>query len=393
MTTHLKKHEAGDTKIPFSQLVGKAVDDLGLRDHYKGADDVKIAKHVKALMQVLRETHEMKKEKTASPKQEKISNAIEIIDNGTHETTAINTSLQVFTANNGLDKFYAELPKIMRSNPNISARDRLLCLTIMDLMIELKFNVEDDVALQADMVTEMLTTTRVPDRKEVRHYIDKKREESVGFADRNKQSGRLGVEKIFESDVKHIPGNFGIDPKFRNYDLNRIVIDKENKLSHTPFEYFHSFEDVRTNKKDKPIYLLRTNTHWDTSREKTGSIVTFLDQDYNFLNPSFPVIDDPENNNFILNNAFCNYNIGRYAGGLFFKYKYKLFLIKNGKYVRPPFAQQIDGEKFYYIKDYEKKAGYYEVHTKDNTYLTDNYFRVLGKSVEEVKKLLAKPKK
>ena len=329
MTSNLKKHEAWDDKIPFSKLVGKAVDELGFRDYYKWADDVKIAKHVKELIDILLSTHQLHMQKPAWEEQK--SNTIEIIENWTNEIATTNTSLQKFTANNGLDKFYAELPKIMRNNPTVAARDRLLCQTVMDLMIELNFNIENDVDLQADMVTEMLTTTRVPDRKEVRHYIDKKWEESVGFADRNKQSWRLWVEKIFESDVKHIPGNFGIDPKFRNHYLNRIVIGKENKLSHTPFEYFHSFEDVRTNKKDKPIYLLRTNTHWDTSREKTWSIVTFLDQDYNFLNPSFPVIDDPENNNFILNNAFCNYNIWRYAWGLFFKYKYKLFLIKNEK--------------------------------------------------------------
>jgi|GEM_PF-2273822 len=50
----------------------------------------------------------------------------------------------------------------------------MLCQTVLDLLVELQFNIYDDTQNEADSVTEFLTTTRVPDRDQVRHYIDKK---------------------------------------------------------------------------------------------------------------------------------------------------------------------------------------------------------------------------
>ncbi len=40
-------------------------------------------------------------------------------------------------------------------------------------MAELQFNVENDIALQADVITESIITTRVPDWKPLREYIDR----------------------------------------------------------------------------------------------------------------------------------------------------------------------------------------------------------------------------
>ncbi len=68
--------------------------------------------------------------------------------------------------------------------------------------------------------------------------------------------------------------------------------NKVNKFSHTPFEYFHTFDCVKTNKDKKPIYLIRTYT------TQGSSIVALLDSELNFLNPTFPIIDDAKSDEF-----------------------------------------------------------------------------------------------
>ncbi len=97
--------------------------------------------------------------------------------------------------------------------------------------------------------------------------------------------------------------------------------------------------------------MLRTYLRARKGAEKTASIIALLDKDYNFLNPDFPVIDDPQTKEFVLVNAFGTLSVGRADGDiLFFEYKKQLYIIKNGKYMLPGFADQLAGKKIHHLK-------------------------------------------
>jgi len=373
--------QSEEKKTALSALVGRAVDELNIRDYYKWADNLKIAKHVKALMDILLINHNKNTEQQLTNQKDNL--------NETNELRQTGTSLQKFTENTGPVQFYRQLPKIMRNSPEISPHDRLLCQTVMDLMIELNFQIENDINLQADEITETITTTRVPDRSQLRHYIDKK-DSSVWSSNPRIDWYGLGLEELYKSELDKVPGDFNIDPQFKKIKLYRLVREKINPLSHTPFEYFHEFETVQW--LENPVYLLRIYTDIDKSTDKKSSIVTFLNKEFKFLCPDFPAIDDSQSDNFFMNNAFNDYNIWRCGAGLFFRYKDQLFLIKNGKYKRPLFAEQIINEKFYYIKKFKEKKWYYEIYTDKNEYLTDSYFRVLWDSIDEINSKLNRTK-
>ncbi len=388
MKDFLKVPDQWDKKIPFSQLVGQAVDIANLRERYKWVDNIKIAKHIQQIIDILLANHELTIQNKWWEDAKGKDEGIMIINN---KNTAVGTTgLQAFTQNQGISEFYRQLPWIMINSTWISAHDKILAQTVMALMAELQFNVENDIALQADVITESIITTRVPDWKPLREYIDREETDwwiGMWFADWSTEGGKLWVEILFRIDIRNIPGDFGIDPKYKEAKLYRVMKNKVNKFSHTPFEYFHTFDCVKTNKDKKPIYLIRTYT------TQGSSIVALLDSELNFLNPTFPIIDDAKSDEFFWKGWWCKYDIWRYAGGSFFKYKEQMFIIKNGKYARPDFADQLAWEKFRHVTRYEDKKWYHVIHTEKNKYLTDNYFRVLGKSVEEVDKLLKEKNK
>lgn len=389
-------------KKPFSALVGEAVDQLNIRDYYKWANNRKIAIHVKELMKILLGNHQ----KSFSQQDAEMKQAEDIaVENSSAPSSAlvvhksIDMWLQQLTEQYGVASFYTALPSIMMSSPNIAPHDRLLCQTVMSLMVALQFNVENDIELVADPVTEIITTTIVPDRKQIRHYIDKKgaveKDDNVGFKDRNKLAGRCDVEELYSFNLKTLKEDIGIDDAFKDMRLKRIVQWGVNILSHTPFEYFHQFERFDTNDKERPVYLLRTYLRKGKWNEKTSSIVAFLDKDYNFLNPDFPVIDDAQSNAFIVVNAFTSLNVGRAANNVFFfTYKNQLYLIKKGKYVLPGFADDIADTQLYHLIKHEEKKWYFHVKTEKERFITDSHLRVLGKTLKEVEqKLLALKKK
>lgn len=389
-------------KKPFSVLVGEAVDQLSIREYYKWANNKKIALHVKELMKILLANHAKVVTPQRSNSETRGDRVVEDKQNNRWLVVqqSLDMWLQQLTQEHGVGQFYAALPAMMINSPQISPHDRLLCQTVMMLMVTLNFDIHNDIEILSDPVTEILTTTDVPDWKKIRHYIDKKTviadNHSVWFIDRNKLAWRLNVEELYHFDMNQVAEDIGIDDEFKKMRLKRIVQWGVNVLSHTPFEYFHDFERFETNDKQRPIYMLRTYLRARKGAEKTASIIALLDKDYNFLNPDFPVIDDPQTKEFVLVNAFGTLSVGRADGDiLFFEYKKQLYIIKNGKYMLPGFADQLAGKKIHHLKASAEKRWYFDVCTEGKWYVTDNRLRVLWESVEEVQKLIKtyKPKK
>jgi len=57
MRTSIRHQSIGEEKTPFSHVVKDAVDKLNIRDYYKGNDDLRIAKHARALIRTLFANH------------------------------------------------------------------------------------------------------------------------------------------------------------------------------------------------------------------------------------------------------------------------------------------------------------------------------------------------
>jgi len=379
MRTSIRHQSIGEEKTPFSHVVKDAVDKLNIRDYYKGNDDLRIAKYVRALMRTLFANH-----KTA------IENDQDANTEATENKLILKKQIlflpQEITTQSWIEQLYRQLPKIIINSPNISPVDRMLCQTVLDLLVELQFNIYDDTQNEADSVTEFLTTTRVPDRDQVRHYIDKK--EGSKDMSRVGRSWRGNIEEIRGNEVKNIPGDFGIDSSFKEMLLYRIIENGVNKLSHTAFEYFHRCDEIETNR--EKMYLVRVYTHKDTTTKARASIIALLDKNYNFLNPTFPVMDDSESNQFIINNIWWHQNVWHFSGWVFFRYKGQLILIKKWRYAFPSFVDQVSGKTFISLKP---TPWGFELKFKECYLYTNSYFSVLGESMEEVEELMANRKK
>jgi hypothetical protein len=380
MGADITKHQSKPT---FSGIVKQAVDNLWIRDYYKWVDDRKLAIHVNHVI------HQLLSNFSATKNDESWGYTYTNVHRDETQVTIVETKAlvvkpsvaflelgSVLQGNEWINWLNANSMDIMEASPGISTNDRLLWDTVMKKIAKNYFDIENDVVISKDVITEMITTTRVPDWDEVRYYIEKQWDKSVWFADQWKASWKIGVEELFRSDLSHIPWDFGIDEKYRKMKLSRLMKNGINMLSHTPFEYFHECTEITTNKKDQPIYMLRIYTHYDTTTEKSASIVCFLDKDFNLLCPDFPVIDDPQSKEFFANNIWQHYNIWRYARWLFFKYKNQLFAIQKWKYIQPSIANQLSQEEFYRLEKPEK-WWWFIVATKGNRYLTDSYLKTL----------------